>query len=84
VKTFLFAGHDTSSSTMCYIYYLLSLHPESCRKVRQEHDEVLRPSDGTADLLKQSPQLLNEIPFTTAVIKGWFLHHFIVQCPNRR
>lgn len=70
MRTFLFAGHDTSSSTVCYIYHLLELHPEALAKVRQEHDEVFGPVGGTADKIKQKPALLNEIPYTLAVIKG--------------
>ena len=48
MKTFFFAGHDTSSSTICYIYHILNLHPESLAKVRQEHDEVFGDRVNTA------------------------------------
>ncbi|KAG4438810.1 hypothetical protein IFR05_005701 [Cadophora sp. M221] len=69
MKTFLFAGHDTSSSTLCYIYHELNTHPEALAKVRQEHDDVFGPSANAAEAIKRKPALLNEIPFTLAVIK---------------
>jgi cytochrome P450 len=63
LKTFLFAGHDISSSTLCFIYYMLEHHPEALARVRQEHDEVfgLDPS-AAADLIKADPRLLNKLP----------------------
>jgi cytochrome P450 len=69
MHTFLFAGHDTSSSTMCYIYNLLDLHPEALARVRKKHD-VFGPSENTAEAIKAKPQLLNELPYSTAMIKG--------------
>lgn len=70
MKTFLFAGHDTSSSTICYIYLLLSLNPKSLQRIRKEHDDVFKTRDNIAEIIKKTPHLLNEIPYTTAVIKG--------------
>ncbi|KAF8861636.1 cytochrome P450 [Acephala macrosclerotiorum] len=69
IKTFMFAGHDTSSSTMCFIYHLLNLHPEAMAKVREEHDDVLGNVESTPDKLKRDSKILNELPYTTAVIK---------------
>ncbi|KAL2070212.1 hypothetical protein VTL71DRAFT_13238 [Oculimacula yallundae] len=69
MKTFLFAGHDTSSSALCYIYHELHNHPEALARVRQEHDSVFGPSSNAAEAIKKAPALLNEIPFTLAVIK---------------
>ena len=71
MKTFLFAGHDTTSSTICYIYYMLSLHAEKLDRTRQEHDQVFGSEVGRAALLlKETPHLLNLLPYTQAVIKG--------------
>lgn len=39
-KIFLFSGHDTTSSSMCYFFYLLSQHPSHLRRLRAEHDVV--------------------------------------------
>jgi cytochrome P450 len=71
MKTFLFAGHDTSSSTICYVYHLLDLNPKSIAKVIAEHNEVFGEGTSmTADVIKKNPQLLNRLPYTLAVIKG--------------
>ncbi|KAL8724720.1 MAG: hypothetical protein Q9166_007791, partial [cf. Caloplaca sp. 2 TL-2023] len=70
IRTFLFAGHDTSSSTLCYCYHLLSMHPEIRDSVLLEHDSVLGPEPGqAASILSEKPHLLNQLPCTSAVIK---------------
>ena len=70
IRTFLFAGHDTTSSTMCYAYYLVFKNPSVLEKVRAEHDNVFG-ADHTraASILSEQPQLINQVPYTTAVIK---------------
>jgi cytochrome P450 len=71
MKTFLFAGRDTTSSTIAYIYYILGLHPSSLAKVRQEYDEIFGPDIAqTPDVIKNDPLLINKLVYTTAVIKG--------------
>lgn len=70
MKSFLFAGHDTSSTNICYVYHLLNLNPDKCENIRKEHDEVFGSTKETADKIKANPSLLNELPYTTAVIKG--------------
>lgn len=84
MKTFIFAGRDTTSTTISYIFYILSLHPEALQNVRQEHDAVFGTDPtAAAQLLKNDPFLLNTLPYTTAVIKGMALtsitHSSIVQ-----
>lgn len=69
MKTFIFAGHDTSSSTLCYIYYLLDKHPSAMTKIRAEHMRIFGPSSTAGNAIKARPHLLNELPYTTAVIK---------------
>ncbi|RQM08842.1 hypothetical protein DH86_00002970 [Scytalidium sp. 3C] len=69
MKTFLFAGHDTSSSTISYAYYLLHLHPESLENLRKELNEVF-PGRNAAEMIKENPNLVNKLPYTLAVIKG--------------
>ena len=70
MKTFMFAGHDTTSSTICYVAYALSEHPEALHKVRQEYDEVFGANvEQTPHLIKRDPYLLNKLPFTVAIIK---------------
>ena len=70
IKTFLFAGHDTTSSTICYMAYVLSNHPEALRKVRQEYDEVFGTNvEQMPHLIKKDPYLINKLPYTVAIIK---------------
>ncbi|RDL38626.1 uncharacterized protein BP5553_02966 [Venustampulla echinocandica] len=69
-KTFLFAGHDSSSSTICYVYHLLSKHPEVLSKLRAEHDEVFGENVSDAPrLLREQPALLQKLDYTMSVIK---------------
>ena len=51
MMTFFFAGHDTSSQTLCWVLYLLSQHPEVERKFHAELDRVLGGATPTADAL---------------------------------
>lgn len=70
VKLFIFAGHDTTASTMCYLYLLLSRNPAALVQVRAEHDVVFGPHLAEADsLITSKPHLLNRLPYTLAVIK---------------
>jgi cytochrome P450 len=70
IRTFLFAGHDTTSSTICHIYYLLSKNPFSRRKLIQELDDVLGSNvQQGSDILSGDPHLLNKLSYTTAIIK---------------
>ena len=69
IKTFIFAGHDTTSSTICYVYYLLSKHPECLRKIREEHERVLGSVADTPERIREKPHLVNQLEYTLAVIK---------------
>ncbi|KAI3390831.1 hypothetical protein diail_8562 [Diaporthe ilicicola] len=72
LRMFLYAGHDTTSSTLLYCYLLLSRHPEVLAKVRAEHDKVFGSdfsSENCSRLIASDPTLLNEIPYTSAVTK---------------
>ena len=70
IKTFILAGHDTTSSTICYIYHLLSKHPEALRTVRAEYDEVFgTDTKQAAQLIRENPHLLNKLPYSLAIIK---------------
>ncbi|KAK4550094.1 hypothetical protein LTR36_003061 [Oleoguttula mirabilis] len=70
MKTFIFAGHDTTSSTISYAYYYLAKNPEMLAKARKELDGVfgLDP-DLVADQLKQDGRLLNKLEYTLAVTR---------------
>ncbi|KFY10150.1 hypothetical protein V492_05163 [Pseudogymnoascus sp. VKM F-4246] len=70
VKTFIFAGHDTTSTIITYALWELSRHPESLRKAREEHDAVLGSDPNEAgERLTEDPKLANALPFTTAIIR---------------
>ncbi|KAI9796323.1 MAG: hypothetical protein M1835_004314 [Candelina submexicana] len=70
IKLFLFSGHDTTGSTMCYIFYLLSTNLEILKRVRNEHSETFGSDPlATTQKLKEEPYLLNQLPYTVAVIK---------------
>jgi Cytochrome P450 len=70
IRMFLFVGHDSSSSTICYCYHLLFTHPDALARIRAEHDSVLGTDYSTAPAaLSSDPHLLNQLPYTNAVIK---------------
>ena len=70
IRTFLFTGHDTSSSTLCYCYHLLWLNPQARNKMIEEHNRVLGSNvEQAAPLITENPHLLNQLPYTFAVIK---------------
>ncbi|GES65079.1 cytochrome P450 [Aspergillus terreus] len=70
VKTLIFAGHDTSASTLCYTYAALSKHPQVLHTLREEHKALFgaEPS-AAANTLRSDPNLVNNLPYTLAVIK---------------
>ncbi|GJC80762.1 putative sterigmatocystin biosynthesis P450 monooxygenase stcS [Colletotrichum liriopes] len=70
LKTFLVAGHETTASALCFMFKVLQDNPNSLAMVRAEHDEILGPdAEKAADILSNSPQLLNSLRYTHAVIK---------------
>lgn len=70
LKIFMLAGHDTTASTLCFVYHLLNKNPQALEAIRAEHDEVLgRDISETKDTIIARPQLLNQLPYTSAVIK---------------
>ena len=70
IKLFLFSGHDTTSSSMCYVFHLLSEHPSELRRLRAEHDTIFTTNAAAAaSLISHDPHLVNKLPFTLAVIK---------------
>ncbi len=70
VKLFLFSGHDTTSSTICYIFYVLSVYPSVLQRLRAEHDSVFGSDvSKTASLIACDSHILNQLPYTVAVIK---------------
>ena len=58
VMTLLFAGHDTTTSTLSFLFYELARHPDALAAVLDEQDRVLggRPPE-PAELMSALPQL---------------------------
>ncbi|KAI1738018.1 cytochrome P450 [Xylaria scruposa] len=72
LRMFLYAGHDTTSSTLLYCFLLLSKHSEVLSKLRKEHDNVFGTDLSIEDyvqIIKNDSSRLNQIPYTLAVIK---------------
>lgn len=74
-KVFLFAGHDTTASTLCWLVKLLAAHPRALARLRAEHDAVLGPLGAAGDdddglaAVRAAPRRLDALPYTRAVIK---------------
>lgn len=70
LKIFMFAGHDTTSSGICFNLWLLSQHTEALSRTCEEHSKIFGTDPSrAAELMKQSPHLLGQLQYTTAVIK---------------
>lgn len=70
IRLFIFVGHDSASSTICYCFYLLQSHPDAMAKLRAEHDAIFGLDIAkAADQIRERPHLLNQMPYTTAIIK---------------
>lgn len=78
LKILLFAGHDTTSVAMCWMFKLLQDNPACLARLRSEHDEILGPDPcHAARILRDSPQVLNNLTYTQAVIKETLRLHVI-------
>lgn len=70
IRLFVFLGHDSTSSAICHILHLLYSSPDTPSQLRQEHNDFLGAGLGElSSLLKSQPHLVNNLPYTTAVIK---------------
>ncbi|KAG2756654.1 cytochrome P450 [Suillus brevipes Sb2] len=77
IATLLVAGHDTTASTLTWLLYELSKHPEDQQRIRDEIKTARANAEarGDDDLL---PSDFNNMNFTNAVIKEGFRLHPIV------
>jgi cytochrome P450 len=62
VMTLMFAGHDTSTSTLTFMMHELARHPAVLGRLREEQDRVLGGEAPTAD------QLEREMPYLDMVL----------------
>jgi cytochrome P450 len=70
VKTLLLAASGTTASTLSFTYMFLSIYPDVVLKLRAEHDTIFAPGiEASYMMLQQQPQKLNELKYTTNVIK---------------
>lgn len=70
IKLFLFSGHDTTSSTICYLFYILATKPDILNRMRQEHSAALGlDSSQAASIITSDPFRLNQLTYTLAFIK---------------
>ncbi|KAJ6043323.1 hypothetical protein N7499_005749 [Penicillium canescens] len=73
LKTFLFAGHDTTSIVLQWSFYQLSRTPRVLRLVCLELDEIFgtdsSPSVVRGNILERGEELLQKLTYTSAVIK---------------
>ncbi|KAK4239550.1 hypothetical protein C8A03DRAFT_42869 [Achaetomium macrosporum] len=75
IKTFLFAGHDTTGILLAWLFYELSRSPRVLQAVRDELDDLFGPDPDPAvvrqKLLDPSggEELIHRMTYTTAVIK---------------
>ncbi|KAK4905209.1 hypothetical protein LTR66_017830 [Elasticomyces elasticus] len=67
VKTFFFAGHDTT--TIAWAHYLLHRNTEPRRKLMDELNHFFPPGTSAADTIKADPHIVNQLEYTTAFIK---------------
>ncbi|XP_065891833.1 cytochrome P450 4A6-like [Dysidea avara] len=80
VNTFMFEGHDTTATALCWTLYCLATHPDHQEKCRKEAREVLSEKDDVTweDLnklvyismcIKESLRLYPPVPFVARELK---------------
>ncbi|KAH7401867.1 cytochrome P450 [Phaeosphaeria sp. MPI-PUGE-AT-0046c] len=69
VKTFLFAGHDTTSILLQRLFYALSIHPQCLAKIRAEHDTIFGNKDPREVFLANPDETIKALAYTSACIK---------------
>ena len=69
LKVFLFAGHDTTATSLCWALHALYRDPPSLARVRAELDAVLGPPAASAAVLRARPHLVHALPFTAACLR---------------
>ncbi|KAL9616880.1 MAG: hypothetical protein Q9204_008533, partial [Flavoplaca sp. TL-2023a] len=85
MKLFILGGHDTTATTITYLFHLLSLpqHSTHLLTLQKEHTRVFGPNPASAaSMLTQKPELLNQLPYTLATIKETLRLFPVVTAPR--
>ena len=84
IKTFLFAGHETSSSMLTWTMYELNKNPEQLSRVIQEATDVF--NDGTVDSTLDTPfeKIRDGFQYTQAALKESLRKYSIVPVVTRQ
>uniref|UniRef100_A0A8C6Q3B5 aromatase n=1 Tax=Nothobranchius furzeri TaxID=105023 RepID=A0A8C6Q3B5_NOTFU len=78
-NTFMFAGHDTTASAICWTLYNLACHARYQDKCRQEVMDLIQGRDGH----EMEWEDLSNLPFTTMCIRESLRLHSPVQAVTR-
>ncbi|PHH82194.1 hypothetical protein CDD82_6752 [Ophiocordyceps australis] len=74
IKTFLLAGHDTTSAVLGWLFYELSRTPRVLKALSGELDTLFGPGTGYQGVMDQlaspdGPRLVRSMPYVSAVFK---------------
>lgn len=74
LRGFLFAGHDTTSILLQWVFYELHIHPSVAKALKEELDAVFGPNthpSSVVDALRapDAGGLLSRLPYTDVLIK---------------
>jgi cytochrome P450 len=69
VMTLLFAGHDTTTSTVSFMFYELARHPQVLARLLAEQDAQLAAGGGTPSASNLQPLLSGELPELEMVLE---------------
>ncbi|XP_055390519.1 probable cytochrome P450 4s3 [Condylostylus longicornis] len=86
VDTFMFEGHDTTSSAIAFTLYLLSLHSDVQQKVYEEIQNFEGRENETMKyleaVLKESMRLYPPVPFFSRIVHDKFILDNIIEIPK--
>ncbi|KAF2876129.1 cytochrome P450 [Massariosphaeria phaeospora] len=69
IKTFLVAGHDTTSILLERLFHELSINPKCLATIRAEHDAIFGDSDPRDVFLARPDETMRDLSYTSACIK---------------